>query len=72
MLYIIDRFEEDAAVLENSETLGQIITARDLLPEGAKEGDALREENGGWFLCPDETEARKARIKIKMNRLMKK
>ena len=45
MKYIIDRFEEDLAVLEG-ENKEMLNVPRGFLPDDAKEGDCLRKKNG--------------------------
>lgn len=52
MLYRIDRFEGDFAVLELD--AGKFVEKkRALLPENAKEGDLLEEYNGTFLFAPD-------------------
>jgi len=71
MRFIIDRFEEDFALLENPETLEVKEYPRAKLPKGAKEGDVLTESDGVLSLDSAETEARAARIRERFNRLKK-
>jgi hypothetical protein len=71
MHWIIDRFEENFALLENPETLEIKECPRAELPAGAKEGDVLTEDGGALRLDGDETTARAARIKERFNRLKK-
>jgi hypothetical protein len=71
MTYFLDRFEESFALLEAEDgTVVQL--ARNLLPKDAAEGTALRQEQGNWVCCKEETEARAARIAAKMNLLWQK
>ena len=72
MRWIIDRFEEDTAVLENPETLEMKDCPRAELPAGAKEGDVLTEDGGVLRLDRAETEVRAGRIRERFNRLKKK
>ena len=66
MKVIIDRFEEEFAVVELSE--GKFYDLpRALLPDGAKVGDVISIE-----IDADETEARRARIGSLRRRLFKK
>ncbi len=66
MNVIIDRFEEDFAVVELDE--GKFADLpRALLPEGAKVGDVI-----SITVDRDETEARRARIGSLRRRLFKK
>lgn len=67
---VIDRFENDKAVLEVD---GEIIqTERFLLPENAHEGDVLIKINDEWIIDVSATEKRRADIRELMKRLMKK
>ncbi len=67
---VIDRFENDKAVLEVD---GEIIqTERFLLPENAREGDVLIKINDEWIIDVSATEKRRADIRELMKRLMKK
>jgi len=68
---IIDRFEEDVAVLENPDTLDTKDFPRAKLPTGVREGDVLIEEGGVLRVDKGETEARAASIKDRFNRLKK-
>ena len=65
--YIIDRFEENFAVLEKEEC-GTIDVERNLIPEG-KEGDVVIFENGNYRVDSEETAKRKELIKEKMRKL---
>jgi hypothetical protein len=67
--YIIDRFENDWAIIETSED--PIITfklPKNLLPREAKEGDVL---NISFTINKEETLKRKNAIQIKLNSLKK-
>ena len=73
MPWIIDRIEEDLAVLENTESREIIFHPINKLPKGAKDGDAFIQE--GQSFLPDtseETAARSRRIREKFLRLKKK
>lgn len=59
-MLIIDRFENDTAVIENGEEMINI--PRSLLPENAKEGDVITESGGGYII--DEASADKRRQEI--------
>lgn len=60
--YTLDRFDEDKAVLEDEN--GDFKTVLlSLIPNGAKEGDALSFENGEFSILPDETKKRREHIK---------
>ena len=68
MSYIIDRFEGRFAVLEaeNGEFIG---VERARLPAGAGEGDVLLHRLGEFTLDREATEARRASMREKLNRL---
>lgn len=68
--YIVDRFEEDFAVLEK-ESGGSIDINRQLIPN-AKCGDVLIFENGVFTIDGEETLKRKKKILEKMNKLFAK
>lgn len=60
-LWILDRFEEDSAVLEGDETI--ISVPKETLPEGARPGDCFRPADGGGYVVDaDATAARRERI----------
>lgn len=66
--FIIDRIEEDKAVLECEN--GDMVTLDvKSLPKKIKEGDVLQFEEGSYFLDAEETENRKNRIKDLMSSL---
>jgi len=71
MRWIIDRFEENVAILENPETLEIKERPRADLPTGVKEGDVLIDDGGVLRLDYAETEARATRIRERFNRLKK-
>ena len=70
MRYVIDRFEEGVAVLEDeNKTYSSVL--KTMLPVGTKEGDVLIKV-GDSFLLDEDTAAEKAeRIKTKMKSLWK-
>lgn len=68
--YIIDRFEENFAVLEKEEG-GTVDVERHLLP-GAKKGDVIIEKDGKYFVDEKLTKERKAAIAEKVRRLLGK
>ena len=68
-MWIIDRFEEDFAVLENAETLETVSLPRAALPSGAAPGDTLVMADGAWRIDSAETEARKQRIGTMFERI---
>jgi len=67
--YIIDRFEDDIAVIECEDKTAKNISCS-LLPKGAKPGDVIREDNSGVLSIDiKETNERKKRIKKLMDSL---
>ncbi len=73
MSWIIDRFEEDIAVLEEAGKPGTFSLPRLELPPEAKEGDALsKDAAGNYIIDADETGRRRARIKSLLERLKKR
>ncbi|MCM1506511.1 MAG: DUF3006 domain-containing protein [Ruminococcus flavefaciens] len=69
-MIVIDRFENNIAVLETEIGITEI--ERSQLPENAREGDVLTENNGVWSVDVSATEERRAEIREMMKRLMKK
>ena len=68
-MIIIDRFEEDLAVLETDD--GMINVERSLLPENAAEGDVLT-YNRAWTVDKAATEQRRSRTAKWPKRLLNK
>lgn len=71
MYYIIDRFEENFAVLED-ENFRHIDIHRSKLPEDAAEGDVLCFNGGNYMIDRIRTQSRKHLIEEKMRRVLKK
>lgn len=69
-MMIIDRFENNIAVLETDG--GMIEIERSQLPENAREGDVIIENNGVWSVDVPATEKRRSDMRELMKRLMKK
>lgn len=69
-MYIIDRFEENTAVVEKDGTF--INVPRDKLPENAEEGDCLIFDDGLFKIDAEQTAKRKNEIKTKFDRLFKR
>lgn len=67
---IIDRFENDFAVLEIDGVITEI--PRCLIPNNAHEGDILIRIDDKWSIDVHETEKRRAEMREFMKRLMKK
>ncbi|MBE6875650.1 MAG: DUF3006 domain-containing protein [Ruminococcus sp.] len=57
MIYSIDRFEGECAVLEHDGILTDFL--RKKLPEDAHEGDLLEWSDNGWQILHDETDTRR-------------
>ena len=68
--FIVDRFEEEYAVLE-METLETIDVLKTELPD-VKEGDVLVYENGVYSVDYEETQKRKEFIQEKLRKLFEK
>lgn len=67
-MLIIDRIEEDFAVCQDDKG-GYVNIPLNLLPEGAGEGTALREIDGGYILDSAYGAERRKVLENKMNRL---
>lgn len=67
---VIDRFENDIAVIETDGIMIEI--NRSLFPENACEGDVVEEVDGKWIVDVSATEKRRTEIREFMKRLMKK
>ena len=66
MMYIVDRFEGNTAVCENSET-GEILNIDiALLPLGTKQGDVIAEVQGNYTVCEEKTKTRRAKSKERL------
>lgn len=67
--YVVDRLEGQSFVLVDDagrETVGRG------LPDGVRAGDVVRKTPQGWAVCPDETAARRARVREKKDRLFRR
>lgn len=69
-MIIIDRFEGENAVLETDS--GMLTVKRECIPNNAQEGDVLDCSGGVYQINTAETEARRAAIREKFNRLRRK
>lgn len=67
---VIDRFENNIAVLETDGVITEIDSSQ--LPENAREGDVLIQNDGVWTVDVSATEKRRAEIREIMKRLMRK
>ena len=66
--FIVDRFEEDKAVLE-CENGDMAVFDRKSLPANIREGDVLCFEAGSCYLNAEETERRRRKIRKMMEQL---
>ena len=74
MTIIIDRIEEDIAVLEESLPTGEVSERRvpmAWLPEDAREGDVLRRTAEGFAIDARETARRRAEAAAVLRKLIK-
>lgn len=69
IIYVIDRFEGDKALLIGDDNGDMLTLEISLLPVGTAEGDCLRLENGQWSLDIKATEDRKAKARALFSRL---
>lgn len=70
--WVIDRFEEDWAVLTNADTHESISLPQTNLPPDIKEGYTVIRQNGKWYLDEADTTARKQRISERFARIKAK
>jgi len=70
--FIIDRFEGDYAICEDQETEDMVDILIKELPEDAKEGDIIIEEDGKYITGHEETKSRKEEIAELMHSLFNK
>ncbi len=68
MLYSVDRFEGDVAVLVDEDG-NSLDVPRAALPAGVKNGDMLRRQTDGFVMDADAAAARRARVLELQNRL---
>ena len=71
MKWVIDRFEEGWAVLENCETTECEDFPRSEMPKGAKAGSTVYIQDGQWCIDHEDTAARRKRIMEKFNKIKK-
>ena len=69
-MLVIDRIEGGAAVCEGEDRAMREITL-DLLPQGAAEGDVLREGPEGLWIDREETARRRRRLARRAERMRK-
>ena len=70
-MWVLDRLEEQLAVLEDDTCTLQTV-ARSLLPPDVREGDVLKQTADGWQINAAETAQRRARILARQTKLRKK
>ena len=70
-MWVLDRLEEQLAVLEDDTCTLQTV-ARSLLPPDARAGDVLEQTADGWQINAAETAQRRARILARQTKLRKK
>lgn len=69
-MIILDRFEEDTAILEIDGEIAEV--PRKNVAASAGEGDVLNELNGSFTVDEKATESRRAAMREKMRRLIHK
>lgn len=62
-LWVLDRIEDGEAVVLVSDSGIERVVPRELLPAGAREGDAFREGGDGYVHDPEATERRRERAR---------
>ena len=67
--WVIDRMEGNIAICEERNTGKKKEIAKEQLPEGAKEGSVLKQENGKYVLDRKAQQEIEERIEEKMNNL---
>ncbi len=72
MIYSIDRFEGDTAVIISEDNGNKQDIERALLPAEAGEGAIIREENGTYTYDAEATAARRKSLFQRTNKLSKK
>lgn len=68
-MLIIDRFEEGYAVVEDSDTDKIFSLNRELIEDGAREGDVIALTDGVYRVDSEETKRRRAEALALLNRL---
>lgn len=71
MHYVLDRFEEDTAVLQQLDGQAMLMLARTLLPASIAEGDVLLCEDGIWQVDDARTKQRKQALEQRFFSLFK-
>lgn len=68
-MIIIERFEENIAVLEDGDNGKSIEVDRNILPHNAKEGDVLELSDGCYLVNSEETEKRRKAVIERLRKL---
>jgi len=71
MKWVIDRYEEDWAVLENMETGEPEDFPRSVMPKGSKPGSTVFMQDGQWVIDHEDTAARRSKIQSRFARIRK-
>lgn len=71
MMYVLDRFEGEFAVIEKSdqEQVTFVEVNRSLLPSDTEEGDVLILSDSGWSADKEETAQRRRQIQNRLKRM---
>lgn len=69
--YIIDRYIDEWAVLENTETQDDEDFPRAEMPKGSRPGHTVILRDGAWHIDHGDTDARAERIKARFDRIRK-
>ncbi len=69
-MLIIDRIEAEIAVIETDSGMTEL--SRSLLPDNVQEGDVIVEKNGCYIVDAEATEQRKAAVRAKFRRLLRR
>lgn len=67
--FVIDRFEEEIAILENRQTKERIEVPKNQLPDNTKEGTILKRINGKYIQDQEQTKNVEEDIKKRMDNL---
>ncbi len=71
MMYVLDRFEGEIAVIEKSdqEQITFVEINRSLLPSDTEEGDVLVLSDSGWSVDKEATAQRRSQIQNRLKRM---
>ena len=70
IMTVIERFEGDYAVIEIDGVMSEI--KREQLPGNASEGDVIEDSGSGWRVNTEATKQRRAAVRRKLDRLIRK